>query len=295
MNIVIPTYNRHYDYNINFLNSFNNFCLDKNDVIINFIINSEEFDLFKNLKNEFINLNINIIKLNDLLRLVDNKNYSDSLNAFNNKYSLQSMKKLLAYNIVDTDYIVLDSENLCLKEFYFKDIFNTLKNKKLLYCNKIYDDIQNEVTLNCNNLIEFLNTKWFFVKSYWFYEKKIVNQLILHLKEIHNSDITTLLSDKTFFEYQLYCTFLLKNNIKETVCCDAIYDKEYSFRVNLDKIKANYEYIASILNEENVEHYINILNELDERIVRLHWMSESVKNKIIKKTNVCIGTFHWDQ
>ena len=295
MNIVIPTYNRHYDYNINFLNSFEKFCLDKNDVKINFIVNSEEFDLFKNLKNQFTNLNVNIIKLNNLLQVIDNKSYSDSASNFSTKYSLQSIKKLLAYNSVDTDYIVLDSENLCLKEFYFKDIFNTLKNKKLLYCNETYQGIQKEVILNCNNLINFSNTKWFFVKSYWFYEKKIVNQLILHLKQIHNSDITTLLSDKIFFEYQLYCTFLLKNNTKETICCDTIYDKDYSFRVDLDTIKGNYEYIALVLNEENVEHYINTLNELDERIVRLHWMNESIKNKIVEKTSVCIGTFHWDQ
>ena len=32
MNIVIPTYNRHYEYNVNFLTSFNKFCLDKENV-----------------------------------------------------------------------------------------------------------------------------------------------------------------------------------------------------------------------------------------------------------------------
>jgi len=294
MNIVIPTYNQHHDYNINFLNSFEKFCLDKNDVKINFIINSEEFHLFKNLKNQFTNLNVNIIKLNDLLQAIDNKSYSDSASNFSTKHSLQSIKKLLAYNLVDTDYIVLDSENLCLKEFYFKDIFNTLKSKKLLYCNETCHGIQKEVILNCNNLINFSNTKWFFIKSYWFYEKELVNQLILCLKQIHNSDITSLLSDKTFFEYQLYCTFLLKNNIKEVVCCDTIYQEKYNFQSILATSKHNYEYICTALNEENIDYYIDILNKSDERIVRLHWMDENIKNKIIEKTNVSIGTFHWD-
>jgi len=35
MNIVIPTYNKHYQYNINFLDSFDLYCLDKkNDYVM---------------------------------------------------------------------------------------------------------------------------------------------------------------------------------------------------------------------------------------------------------------------
>jgi len=44
----------------------------------------------------------------------------------------------------------------------------------------------------------------------------------------------------------------------------------------------------------NVLNYINVLNELNEKIIRLHWTSEEIKNNIITNSNVCIGTFHWD-
>lgn len=294
MNIVIPTYYRHYQYNVNFLNSFKLFCLDKNDVKINFIVNLQDYDFFKNLIEEFPDLNINLIKLIDLLNAVDNKNFFDDSYMFNTKYPLQSMKKLLSYKVVDTDYIVFDSENLCLKEFYFKDIFNSLKSKPILYCNNIYQDIQKEVLSNCNNLIQFLNNKWFFVKSYWFYETKLVNQLILNLKNIHNTDITSLLSDKIFFEYQLYCTFLLKENLKETICCDKIYSENYDFQSELNSKGGNCEFVITLLNNENIGYYIDILNKLDEKIIRLHWIDENIKNKILENTNVCIGTFHWD-
>ena len=119
MNLVIPTYNKHYNYNIKFLESFRTYCLDKNDVKINFIVNSSEYELFSNLKSIFNDININIVKFSDLLLKVDNENYSDNVSFFSTKYPLQSLKKLLAYICVDTDYIVFDSENLCVKEFYF--------------------------------------------------------------------------------------------------------------------------------------------------------------------------------
>ena len=295
MNIVIPTYNKHYNYNVNFLNSFNEFCLDKNKVTINFIVASNELDLFSGLVNQYAHLNVRIITLKELMFNVDGEYYNDNQSFFNTKYPLQSIKKLFAYTCVDTDYIVFDSENLCLKEFYFEDIFNDLKNKPIIYSDKIHYDLQRNVTSTCNDIFDLTeNNKWFFLKSYWFFERNHVESMITFLKEKYSKNITLFLNNKIFFEYQLYCTFLLINNLKEFVNIDTVIDKEIKFSELLDKENHNYEYIITTINSDNVLNYINILQELNEKIIRLHWASEEIKNNIITNSNVCIGTFHWD-
>jgi hypothetical protein len=233
--------------------------------------------------------------MSDLLFNVDKKEYTDNPMFFITKYPLQSIKKLFAYSYVDSDFIVFDSENLCLKPFYFKDIFKTLKEKPIIYCNNVYQDIQRDVISTSNNLIRLNhNTKWFFIKSYWFYEIEHVKNLINELKEIHNTDATLILRDKLFFEYQLYCSYLFKNKLKNFICADDFLKNNFDFQKILDEKENNFEFIISILNNENYQYYINLINGLDERIIRLHWVDEKIKNKIIENTNVSIGTFHWD-
>ena len=294
MNIVIPTYEKHYAYNVNFLESFDLYCLDKNDVKINFIVNSNEYGLFINLKNNNINLNINIIKFSDLLLKIDGENYPDHDEFFNTKYPLQSLKKLLAYTCVDTDYVVFDSENLCIKNFYFRDIFKTLKSKPIIYCNKTYCELQKTVIESTNKLLDINSDNWFFVKSYWFFELEHVNNLINYLRKNNNSTITLLLKDTIFFEYQLYAGYLFKYKLKEFINSESFTEKETNFEELLQDAKNNYEYINVVLTMDNVQYYINILNNLDERIFRLHWTDEKIKDKIINGTNIAIGTFHWD-
>jgi hypothetical protein len=294
MNIVIPTYGKHYAYNVNFLESFDLYCLDKNDVKINFIVNSNEYELFMNLKNNNINLNIIIIKFSDLLLKIDGENYPDHNEFFNTKYPLQSLKKLLAYTCVDTDYVVFDSENLCIKNFYFCDIFKTLKSKPIIYCDKTYCELQKTVIESTNKLLGINSDNWFFVKSYWFFELEHVNNLINYLRENNNSTITLLLKDTIFFEYQLYSGYLFKYKLKEFINSESFTEKEINFEKLLQDTKNNYEYINVVLTMDNVQYYINILNNLDERIFRLHWTDEEIKDKIINDTNIAIGTFHWD-
>lgn len=295
MNIVIPTYSKHYNYNVNFLNSFNEFCLDKNKVIINFIVSSDELESFNQLVNKYENLNIKIRTLKELMYDVDGEFYNDDQSFFNTKYPLQSIKKLFAYTCVDTDYIVFDSENLCLKEFYFEKIFNDLKNKPIVFSDKIHYDLQTEVITTCNNIFGLNeNNKWFFLKSYWFFELNHVKNLIKYLKLKLSQNVTLFLKDKIFFEYQLYCTFLLLNDLKEFINIQFVIDKEINFSELLNKVNHNYEYIITTINSDNVFNYINILQDLNEKIIRLHWTSDEIKNKIINNSSVCIGTFHWD-
>lgn len=293
MNIVIPSYEKHISYNINFLESFRKYCIDKDKVKINFICgNSNQIQFFQ-LKEKFNDLNINIFTLSQLIKKVDCIDFDDSPHNFITKYSLQSLKKLLSYSIVDGDYLSIDSENICTKDFYFQDIIDSVKTKKIKYSAEYYQSnpLQCEVVDNCNKLLNYQNNNWCFMDSYWYFEREIVSKLIDELVKVNNNDkITFILKDITFFEYQLYSSFIFKYNLKEKISTDQILDNEKKLKFNLDNSGHSYEYICSTITDETINSYIKLLNNLDERITRLHWMPEKLANKIIEHTKVSIGT-----
>jgi len=295
MNIVIPTYERHLDYNRNFLTSFRKYCLDKRDVKINFICCNSNRNLFLDLKSDFSDLNVFIFTLSDLIKTVDGIDFDDALNNFPTKYSLQSLKKLFSYSIVDSDYLVLDSENLCLKEFYFKDIEGVLQKRRINYSVDYYKPIQYEVVSNCNRLLQYENNNWCFLDCHWYFQKNYVSELLGELREINKNEMATfILKDYVFFEYQLYCGFLIKHSLKEKIEVKEILHGDTDLQYNLIQSGHNYEYICSTITDHTLGAYISLLNRLDDRITRLHWMPDSFAEDIVKHTKVCIGTFHWD-
>lgn len=288
--IVIPTYKKHFNYNLNFLESFDKFCIDKKKVIINFILTTYDIEEFNNYISKFNNINIKLYTLSELVYNVVSIKIDDNPNNFLTKYSLQSIKKLFAYTITNNnDYIVIDSENLCIKKFYMENIFKDLKIKPIFY-SKIIKDIQIKVVEDCNNILNIQNNInfWFFLKSYWFFEYEIVNELIIYLKN-NSNNIFDLLQNKIFFEYQLYSTFIFCNKSKEFILIDEKINNEIENFEN-----DNYEYLCVKLNNNNIEKYCNFVNKFNEKILRLHWMDNGIEKNIINNTNICIGTYHWD-
>jgi hypothetical protein len=292
MDLVIPSHRPHYDFNVNFLNSFDKFCLDKANVKINIIVNKEDNHYFNNILKLFPSLNIKIITLTDLIFNVDGVVIGNDVDIFNSKYPLQSLKKLFSYTITNGDYIVIDSENLCLKNFYFKDIIENEKNKPIFYCENTFQELQKKVLNSCNSILNQDENKWFFLKSYWFYEKKIVEDLVCELKKTY-SNITLRLNHEPFFEYQLYCQYILKNNLKEIINLDLYNEDFIYFSKILTEKNNNFEYICVELNEENISKYLGMIEKMNDRIIRLHWIPDDIKNKIIDSSNIAIGTFHW--
>lgn len=297
-NLVIPTYEKHYQYNVNFLDSFLLYCEDKQDVLIHFIVSNSNKDMFNNLIIKYPLVNIKITTLTTLINLVQgNETYDDSaenLSNFNTKYPFQSLKKLYAYAIVHDDYIVIDSENLCLKSFYMKDVFKNQKQMPIPYTLNVYKPIQHEVLESCDQIVvsslidpTMRKKAWFFVKSYWFYEKHILEHLMYNLTRTYGDSFNAV-RNHVFFDYQMYAQFAHRHKLKDFYCVD---DKNI---IELIKVEHNFEYVCTVLNHSNVQEYCDYINEQDDRIVRLHWLNDDVKNHIINNTNVCIGTFHWD-
>lgn len=292
MNLVIPTHHPHYDYNISFLNSFDNFCLDKSDVKINLIVNNKDFLFFEKIPIIYPELNISIVSLRDLILKIDGCD-SDDESMFETKYPLQSLKKLFSYVVTNDDYIVIDSENLCLRNFKFRDIIENEKRKPIFYTENIFQDLQIKVLNSCNSILNYDTNKWFFLKSYWFYEKKIVSKLIEELKELYGN-ITLRLKGETFFEYQLYCGYIVKNNLKENINIDTYCEETTFFSKILVENTSTFEHVCVQLNNENLPKYLKIIESMGDKIIRLHWMPNEIKDEIINKSNIFIGTFHWD-
>ncbi len=287
MNLVIPTYEKHRQYNINFVKSFEKYCLDKENVTIYFIVTEENKHLFECLVTDYIKL----ITFQNLINCLD---VDYNILNFNNQYSYQSLKKILAPIYLKEDCVVIDSENLCVKSFFIKDLAESIKNSKIIYTKNLIEmptNLQREVFNNCKNLLELDSDKWFFLKSYWYYEYEIVLKL---LNELKNKDLNFLktLSETIFFEYQLYSNYVEKYNLKPIFNIDEQLSNNLLNAIQEKKI--NFEYICSVINLELKEDYCNIIEVLDDRIIRLHWMPNEMENYIIENTKIAIGTYHWD-
>ena len=293
MHLVIPSYEKHIHWNEKFLKSFNKFCADKSDVEITFVCNQSNVDLFKGLTRKFKKLNVRIQTLTHLIQSVDQVYFDDSPFNFPTKYPLQSLKKLFAFSSTNADYLVIDSENVCLKDFYFHEIFERIKNQKIKADSRLVGELQNEVAKNCNELIDFNPKQWLFLDSYWFFEKDFVELLLNELRQINKTpSVHSLLKNRTFFEYQLYASFLIKKSLKQTIDVNEILRESNELRSNLEKSPNNYEYIGATVTKETWSDYISLLNRLNARITRLHWMHPDFAKAIVKNTNVCIGTYH---
>ncbi len=293
MHLVIPSYEKHIHWNEKFLKSFNKFCADKSDREITFVCNQSNVDLFNGLTRKFKRLNVCSQTLTHLIQQVDQVYFEDSPFNFPTKYPLQSLKKLFAFSSTNADYLVIDSENVCLKDFYFQEIFESIKNQKIKADSRFVYEIQNEVAKNCNELIDFNPGQWLFLDSYWFFEKDFVKLLLNELRQINKTpSVHSLLKNRTFFEYQLYASFLLKKSLKQKIDVNEILRDSNELRSNLEKSPHNYELISATITKTTLSDYISLLNRFDDRITKLHWMHTDFAKAIVENTNVCIGTYY---
>lgn len=308
MNIVTSTFFGHFEYNINFLKTFNEKCLDKDNVSITFIVTSEEEKkILSNLifKNGLNTLNVDIVILIDLINKIENKNITyEDLSFSQHKYAIINLKKIYGCLYVNKDCLVLDSEVLCLNEFNFFDMFKTLKNKYFSYTyfdddfDNIIDSLQIEVIENCNQILKSNNKEWFFTKTYWFYEIEYLKNMINFVKKQNNIDsFSQFIADKLIFEYQLYGSYVYNNKLKEFKSHNEITKNKsklrkafMDYRNSLNSIPVGFEYVCISLNEDCIDEYIEFIDEQDEKMVKIHWMPDNIKNKIINSGKVFMGS-----
>jgi hypothetical protein len=283
MNIIIPSYEKHIKFNRSFLNSYDTHCLDKDQTKIYFVVDNHNIELFNDLKSYSF---VEILNYDEIVYSI----YKTKVK-YIDKYSHQSLKKLLSILYIEKNAIVMDSENICIKNFYMSDIFKNIDNK-IYYTENKTQFIQSNMINDLNNIIDHISNRWYFIKSYWYFDYEICKSLILYLEKKY-SNTYEMLSSTIFFEYQLYCQFIEKNNITECIDIDSILDESLSESMKNSRIgNTNFEYICSSINDINIDKYCNLLDILGDRITRLHFMADEHIEYISNKTKIYIKTFH---
>lgn len=297
MNIVIPTHRKDFVWNLNFLKTFSKKCLDYKDVIITFVVTDEQESLeFNNMIIKYGLNNLNLSIVNSKLKQI----------TFPHKWTLISLKKMLGVLHANEDSLVFDSEIICINEFYFKSIFDSIRQKDYQYCllNDPYDTNNYDHALNiAKQSADILNTnnnKWFFQKAYWFFEIKYLLEMLQYIKEVNKiENYIELLQKKIFYDYQIYGNYLFENKIKNFVVS---YESMMKSKINLFENWKNFkktqygkdlmfQYICKSINENCIEEYIEYLKDEDERIVKIHWMPENCKKRLENETSIAFGVF----
>jgi hypothetical protein len=212
MDIVVPTYNGHYEFMRKFLATFVLNCEDKDDVTINLVISNNDNKLFCKFIDEYPTLKIKIMIFKVLVEkyngiVIEEDNLLKSIE----KFSYQSLKKL--YGALETNnqqVCIFDSECLFIRKFKMRDYINENINR-CIYCSRM---IYNRVCDNTHakymqkNMIELMGTNdqnWYLEVYLWIFRRDI----LLELKEFLEKKCGKLSSIKKdfFIEYcyYLYC------------------------------------------------------------------------------------------
>jgi FkbM family methyltransferase len=211
--IIVPTFIGHLPQIELFLSSFDKFCLDKESINLHLVISRPERNAFKHLEDKYKNrINLNITDLFTLLKTEEKVeiNEKDLLQQVG-KFNYQSLKKIYAIKHFTEDMgLVLDSEALLIRPTRFTDIFeNYRKNRFIVSANPGLDETKQDVARLSFELLGMeYKPIWFFEYYYWFFDKKIVDEMFVHvLKTTGRTLYENLLFKKPLFEYNLYALF----------------------------------------------------------------------------------------
>lgn len=301
--ILVPTYSRHFECNLKFLESFYKYCTDREDAKIAFIstVNEEA-----NLKELLKAYPVTVVALSHLVKAIDNVDIAEERLLENiGKFNYQSIKKLYGTYFFGSDNtIVIDSEMLCVKQFSIKDIFSTMgKNKYLFADRNIPFSVQNLVTHNCEKILEGREFKyWLFNTGYWFYEKHIMNDMFQYIKDRHHKTIIEVLTEyKPVFEAVLYNWFILKNIEKYgynlIILNDVIRgylgnEKFDKFQSILSESQFALEYLCAGIDKENREDILRYMNDYGIEIYSFAFGSEEDNQFCIDNSKIKMRTYY---
>ncbi len=273
---VIPTYPHHFSCNEMFLESFSQFCVDPDHVDINFILSENDIKSFMSISGRFNHLKIRLWTLKEILEkngiTVDEVELLSRIG----KYNYQSIKKIYScYTLKYEETIVLDSENVFVRPFEVKSIFDKASKRVIFTDDNIPLDVQKEVTKNCYKILGGFETdynKWMFNTSYWYYDLKSVKDLFEYVKEVCNQRLFYVLCDHRYapmFEAVLYNWFVYKYDhgytfISLNKAMEECFKEKYPyFQERINRSGVALEYMCIVLDDETKQGITDFLNKYD--------------------------------
>ena len=275
LNLVIPTYRPHFNFNIKFLKSFYKHCLDRDDVTINFIISDSEKKQFFELIDPFLDImHIKIHTLKDIVKELFNENINEeTLLTKIGKHNLQSLKKIAGvYKLSNPYSLLFDAETLVIRDFKVQSLFDTYfnKNRCIYYTNNNYGNftgIHKQITEDCLTILQQKSgLPFYFFETYnWFFEKTILDDLFTEIELKNNCNMFDILTGKyeVIFETILYNLFIYFNKEKYNYKFICINDELHKIMgiEEYNKYKAHkdlptaFEFHTKVLNNE---YYYNV-------------------------------------
>jgi FkbM family methyltransferase len=291
--VIVPTYHLHIKEINRFLNSFNEFCEDKDLVVIRLIISEDDIPNFSIIRSKWDKtLNIEIITLKQLVQAIDNieideKSYLERVGKFN----FQSLKKIYGSFYYKSEVtLVLDSEALIIRRCNFAELFKNYMSNPFIIYSKPQNKFQNEIISNCSQIIGNKSDKlWFFEYQYWFFQYDLVDAFFKYLREKTGKSLFYLFQEYgPVFEYQLYAQWLYQNNYYNYKFIDAkvllkSYLNETQYFDYEKLVEKNgtslFEYISWNINDDNFSNLKKIFSDLNLRFFKYddrHLIEENI-------------------
>jgi hypothetical protein len=182
-----------------------------------------------------------------------------SVNDFDNKYSYQSIKKIVSVISLQFKHsLVLDSECLLLRSTSFQRVFDQYFSSPILFHSQIKHPFLDRINRASASVIkandDFVLSRWIFEYQAWFFDRDMTDAFRHHVQAIHGQDLfDVLVQTPDVFETISYNWFIYLNRHQYPT---------YKFVSIEDAItdclggKAD-QYLASYTNPHGiVEHFI---------------------------------------
>lgn len=291
--IITPTYIGHFKYIKRYLESFQRYVVDKDEVTLVFTISKNEIREFESVVAPYkATCKIEVLIFEDILRYYNIPYSCDQLLFKYKKFSYQTMKKF--YTMLYTDYdqmLVLDSESMFVKEtnisklfigFFSTPYITVCDNKTLPFVG----NFKKGVIYNFNLILGTNEDVWFLENFVWFYDKRILRDLFnLYGMPIEIIDRIFLETREDYkepgcFEICLYQAFVYKyhKNYNYTIykvqdllkkyLCD---DYEVYIKTHLDTLHGEFgllEMTMVLLDEKNCLPLASLFADTKFNIIR---------------------------
>lgn len=223
--ILTPTYKPHFCFIEKYLESFDKFVEDKDEIVIYFVISKLELKDFCSVINKYFKkINIRLIYFESLLNNYGIKEDDKQLMRNYGRFSFQTLKKFLAIKeIKEEQVLILDSESVWCNPTKMSNLFDEYFRKPTIFFSSLNNNsvFKNKINSNINYILDENNNDWFIETFAWFYDKKIVDDMFHDIGGIYDNVIKTRNFERLkfgekigVFEIELYYSYIKKNNKK---------------------------------------------------------------------------------
>lgn len=181
--IITPTFKDHFSFVEKYLQSFQKFLKDPEEVCFYFTVSSDEIPSLREITNKFYSLNIVILSFEEILARYGIRDLPDHLLKKYGKFSFQTLKKLYTVLYVKEQYsLILDSESMLVRKTSISELFKKFFKDPFISGSEIQERKLSEFTAAVNHNIDLVletHIPYFFLENFvWFYDKKILQDLI---------------------------------------------------------------------------------------------------------------------